>query len=1363
MAAPTIRQILSGVSIYSSDATHSITVNLPATAKKGDLLALAYGLDYGVPNQTDSPPPAGVWTLRATAVWNGDAAPNQKLWTRYLAQDGAQSVTLSHNDPLADAMLVGLLIADPHPTNPVSAVSINWANAASAHVALGITPTDPDELLAGFYLEGISNNDIGNYAAPTGMTKQVEVDASPFGTMMLATQQLSSAAATGNKTATFTRSTSTSTQVRYTSILIGFRGKPASVTRETSSAISLSSVWTASKSVSVQVDSPVELEETEEPEKTVQLATESPVELNSQWAATKDVLTLPAGGPIDLSVWVVDAQGNHLGVLPDAARIELSPVVNAPGGVRISYPTYGENFGLLHDGVLGDRDTEIAIWIGGREQGSLRAILNEAAGDESAEVALWDFTGYFLEGRMTEAVVWPNPSDEKKETHFAAATAGTIMAQLMSAAHGRGALADIGYGSFTSVLGSNGVPFSKVITITLSPGADYLKVLGDLVDYGLIDWEITPDHQLRIYEQGSLGRDLTEAYPPVVLRVGKDLTDSPRQHSLRDTATALLASGKDGIYIDESDPIAESRRGRRIESYVSQASIDAEAALHAYAQAELSGVSKGTMSLSQGLAFAEGGPLPVADYKLHDWVYSDNGNGNERYRVAQWTIQQDEHGQITGSTVLNDAVANWRVNLARRLAALEGGTTVVGTSTPSTQEDDVTPPAAPTGVVGSSIPYQNPDIGTTEAVVRVGWLPVQFNADGTVCDDLDAYRVRWRYLGLNVVNNTPAGELLYGTGEGAWQYAGDTNSSALTHDFGGVAAGVDIEVAVSAVDRAGNESAWSAVYGFTTASDIYPPPVASIPEASSYLGTIRLGWDGLTAAGDVMTTVCVDFDHVEVHLSEVNDFTPDESTLVGRLFGASATVITDLPYNVVQHARLVAVDRAGNKAEPSGDAVAVATQLIEDDVFDGAIGEAKLADLAVSRAKIADLAVNDAKIANLSVGKLQAGLLTAEVILGGSIKTGLTGARIEMDAVGFRQYNESGALRTQFVAATGDALVTGTIRSAMSGKRWEMQPDGSLRLYPATGNNYSQMANYGNDVVWRGPLDANGFGSRMNINLEGIGVNYSRETNLTQLLSEMVLRKDDIRLRSPLVTLTADAFYAPNGGGRNRIAMMFTNASTGVVDPANTIEFVQDYWSDGPSIWASGRNLQIQFNNAGKDSFRFTYNDGGYADIWCGLVNGIVVTTSSETSKENLEEVTYEPLDLIRATPVSQFQYKADLERKPRPDKPGTKVPRKKPGVPEESNRVEDFEWVDAEWQTPADPLPPAPKHVGPMADDILTIAPDMVMTRDDGTLGVFLQDQVGIMWKAIQQLADKLDDVTDKFPDIPALPGRKPPKPKAK
>lgn len=118
-----------------------------------------------------------------------------------------------------------------------------------------------------------------------------------------------------------------------------------------------------------------------------------------------------------------------------------------------------------------------------------------------------------------------------------------------------------------------------------------------------------------------------------------------------------------------------------------------------------------------------------------------------------------------------------------------------------------------------------------------------------------------------------------------------------------------------------------------------------------------------------------------------------------------------------------------------------------------------VADLAVTNAKIANLAVNDAKIADLSVGKLTAGTLSADIVVGARIKTADTGARVELNSTGLRAYNASGTQTVDIDSADGSVVIIGTLKSGVIGKRVEINPTSTmlpeLRFYPTTGSNYA--------------------------------------------------------------------------------------------------------------------------------------------------------------------------------------------------------------------------------------------------------------------------------------------------------------------
>lgn len=631
-----------------------------------------------------------------------------------------------------------------------------------------------------------------------------------------------------------------------------------------------------------------------------------------------------------VSWWALDDNGAYVAPLPDHVSWALSPVIHSPGAVQLDYPRDGRHFDLLRDNVSADRDLYVAAWTDGQAGNAKHAILNTSDGDDIAESAVWRFTGNFLPIRLEEAVVWPRttvvtpPTGPAPTTDLAAlrvynATAGSIMATLMQEAHGRGTLTDIGY-DFTPTLDSFGTAWSLHTTLKIAPGTTLLKVAQQLAEAGMCSWDViwTPaGRRLVMWETGTRGVDRTAGPSPLILRAGRDLLDAPRKHTVRPSGTALLAVGADGLYHDEEDLTARARRGRRIERAASQGSITDAGTLMAYAQNRLPAVTAGQMEVGHGIAVLPEGRRPGVDYDVADWVWSDTGHGLEKLQLAQLTLRGNDDGLVTAGASLNDLIASSLEQLAQRVDDIEGGSTVTGTSSAPPGEDgppDTMPPAAPTGLVAESIAYQDLDHTQTLANVTVTWGEVITNQDGTAADDLAGYKVRYAYLGLSQVGGIPSSN----PGETLLVYNEVTppeGISGTTYTFAGVEAGANIGIQVAAFDRSGNTSAWSTALGHDTAVDDTPPPIPSTPVVTPYLGQLRVAWDGLGSAGETMPR---DLERVEVHVDPADNFTPTDATLVDAFSTvAGERVITDRPYDVTLFVRLVAVDRSGNRSDPS--------------------------------------------------------------------------------------------------------------------------------------------------------------------------------------------------------------------------------------------------------------------------------------------------------------------------------------------------------------------------------------------------------------------------------------------------------------
>ena len=1007
---------------------------------------------------------------------------------------------------------------------------------------------------------------------------------------------------------------------------------------------------------------------------------------------------------LTLSLFAVTSAGNV--ALPDFEKLDLSPQRNSGGSITLDYPPTGVNFDVLRDAITGGRDVEVEIWTSGTSAGALRGYLDQAEGDDTAEVGPWTFAGRFLGGRMDEAVILPqeqgplvpdnddNPDNdkhvnEKRELVYSNATAGTVMLTALRIVQEHGWLTDIVW-DFTGTNDSDGVAWPQVITTKFSPGASMKQLLDRLVALQLAEWDVQwngAHRVLRMWVPEGRGDDLTVLDPPVVLRHGQNILDAPRRWSVREAGTDVLVAGNEGLYAEASDPSAVTRRGRRIARFVSANNLIEQNAVTAYAVNQLPVITTPLHEVSHGIGFLTGAPRPLVTYDVGDWVLSETGNVRDRLRVVQWTLSVDKNHQMSGTVTLNDTITDQVTRLKAQLEAITAGETVIGTSTPPGGSlSDITPPAAPEGLTVSSIAYQDPAHTNTLASVTVGWLPVVTNADGsnypqvqaaryiilrledvdperpdtainedwtwpecpqvvvdyndlllaawtaagkpgaspvdyaaqaawlqsyvdefsatpTATDDVAGYNVRWASIGLGQVGGLPSSDPFP---DDQRFYVDETPPGGIrgtSFTFGGAPGGANIRVEVRAYDRSGNFGPWASI-GHDTASDDTPPPRPGPPGLSVWFRTIDISWNGLGLIGEPMP---VDFDHVEVWVSRSADFSAVPTTAssaiafdplnpnpqhVANLYAAGTHNQPDIPHGVGYYAALRSVDRSGNPSEISQQAgPATAEQLFPDDLRDEILNDPNMiaretirtlhvVDGAIINAKIGDLAVNNAKISDLNVGKLRSGTMIAQVTISGKFRTHESDAanRVEFDAAGIRLYQGSlvvGNWRT----SDASMLVTGQIQSNTEGERIVIFPDGTLRFYPQSGINYSQMSNVGSDVVWRGPIAADGRSGRINVNALGVGLNYSAESEIpNRLRSEIAVFDRRARITAPFAAFEVDGRYDNPAGGPPRFQFSQLSSS-GTTLPYSYLSYGASSSSGRGGLFGNGSGFKFEAGN----------------------------------------------------------------------------------------------------------------------------------------------------------------------------------------
>jgi hypothetical protein len=297
---------------------------------------------------------------------------------------------------------------------------------------------------------------------------------------------------------------------------------------------------------------------------------------------------------------------------------------------------------------------------------------------------------------------------------------------------------------------------------------------------------------------------------------------------------------------------------------------------------------------------------------------------------------------------------------------------------------DASIPGVPTGLALTTTAVQSSK-GNVTATVSAAWTAPALNTDGSVVQDLSHYLVQYR-----------------------WQARAPQWTTVIAPttsiDLPGLSVGLVYDVQVAAVDLTGHVSAFTGVQSITASFDTIPPNPPSDPVVGSYLGQLKITWDGKDNAGAAMPP---DFAVVEVHVSATAGFTPDSSpgsaTLVSQLSTAGVAYAT-APYGATRYVKLIAVDNSLNRSAPSGQVSGATTQVADGD------------------------------IASLNVGKLTAGTIAVDVTVSGRVATALTGARTELNALGFQKFAADGV--TKMIDFTGaQNLLTGTLQTDLAPNR----------------------------------------------------------------------------------------------------------------------------------------------------------------------------------------------------------------------------------------------------------------------------------------------------------------------------------------
>ena len=349
--------------------------------------------------------------------------------------------------------------------------------------------------------------------------------------------------------------------------------------------------------------------------------------------------------------------------------------------------------------------------------------------------------------------------------------------------------------------------------------------------------------------------------------------------------------------------------------------------------------------------------------------------------------------------------------------------------------------------------YQSSISGDTKSQVQLKWSRPD-NVDSSTITDGDHYEIRWRNATAPLFPATHAQMSLFTHGQikasggthaqpiqypvGPWNYA-FVPWSELTYLLQELSPNMPYEAQIRAVDGAvpANAGDWSAATGFQTSGDTLPPATPAPPEVyASRIAVQIVHHLGRSDGGTY--NLDADLHHFEVHGSYEPNFVPTGLTLLGKIIANYGMITGQIPAvgtiqvesTVPQYFKVLAVDNAGNVSPPS---------------------------VAVEQTA---LLIDDAHISNLTVSKVSAGIIQSDWLLGAHIRTGTTGARVQLNFAGLQAFNAANVETLSIDSATGDFDSIGSIKSGTAGVRVEVNPKAGLylpeiRMYPSTGSSFA--------------------------------------------------------------------------------------------------------------------------------------------------------------------------------------------------------------------------------------------------------------------------------------------------------------------
>lgn len=619
--------------------------------------------------------------------------------------------------------------------------------------------------------------------------------------------------------------------------------------------------------------------------------------------------------------------GGRLGLLPDAESWSASLPLNDIAALDLSYPLTGARAGLLAQAV------EVAVevhdgtsWV---EPRNARYRVLESSADRSqgaADVVSYTCPGY---GGIMDGISVPPPAlapttatwDSDGKRSFLSASVGQILLTVLQEA--RQTVTGLAPGlqaSFTSTADSSGNTWAKRITIYYEPGTSLLTILDNLAQQGQCDWWLE-GRRLHVVNPDSTSTHTDK-------RLHADATERPVRMSRAGLLHTAILVGDDGLTWKVDNPSTPRPWGATM-TVINQGGVRDAGTARTLIDEQLTSGSQPRVERTLSASMDHMSLRFQRDFLVGDWLLApDETDVWQEMRVHQVTLSQDTDGTALAVT-LNDRFIDQDVRNAKRTKGIVNGASGdAGTgSLPTSATPEGAVPAAPTGVVVGSEAYLDDD-GVARAVIRVSWAPVTVDTRGNALTSVAGYEVAARRAG-----------------DAAWSTTGTVSTSDTAAGLSPMATGTAYQVRVRAFTDT-VMGGWSAVVTITTASDVTPPPVPTVPVLSQTLGVLSVVWDGQGVGAETMPA---DLSHLDVSVQVPGDAPAPTATMIRPARRAIVSGLESRQYEV----RLRSVDRSGNASNWSSAALITLEALIDVDTISDEVESRLSSSQALQQAAVA--------------------------------------------------------------------------------------------------------------------------------------------------------------------------------------------------------------------------------------------------------------------------------------------------------------------------------------------------------------------------------------------------------------------------